>query len=354
MSLLLLSALLCLVSCQLRLIEFGPSQRKWMKQEEVLALPKAGLFNNFIDVTDYPNVDLSTAPVNADPYPNGAHHQAVVDALLPDLKIPELEAGITSLSNFLNRNYQTATGKEAAIWIHDKYLEYGSGKDYIEVEYFEHTWLQPSVITRMKGSDPTADGIIIIGSHEDTVGTTRFPGADDDASGTASVLEIFRVLTKHNFRPLRTVEFHAYAAEEAGLLGSGQIAAAYRAKNVKVWAMMQLDMTAYTRSGFTPVFGLITDYVNVSLVDYLSQLVDEYASIGWAPTACGYGCSDHASWNRFGYPSSFPFEATSGNTNPYIHTIQDSLDKLNLEHAIEFVKLGLAYIVELGLTPDKK
>jgi len=189
-----------------------------------------------------------------------------------------------------------------------------------------------------------------VGAHEDsTAGGTRAPGADDDASGTSAGLEIFRVLVENNFRPVRTVEFHAYAAEEAGLLGSAAIAAAYKAQNVKVWAMLQLDMIGYTR-GTPPIIGLVTDNVNVTLTDYVSQLIDGYCSIGWRPTTCGYGCSDHASWTRNGYPSAFPFETPFGQHNPNIHTASDTIDKLSLEHAIEFVKLGLSLVVELGST----
>jgi len=47
-----------------------------------------------------------------------------------------------------------------------------------------------------------------------------------------------------------------------------------------------------------------------------------------------------------------PFEARFSDSNPNIHSTSDLLDKLDLEHAIEFAKIGLAFVVELGLTPD--
>jgi leucyl aminopeptidase len=65
---------------------------------------------------------------------------------------------------------------------------------------------------------------------------------DDDASGLACVLEIFRVLMESSYRPKRTVQFMAYAAEEAGLLGSKDIARAYHRQGVNVVAMLQMEM----------------------------------------------------------------------------------------------------------------
>lgn len=68
----------------------------------------------------------------------------------------------------------------------------------------------------------------------------RSPGADDDGSGTVTILEIFRALVNTGFRPQRPVEFHWYSAEEAGLLGSQAIAQNYEKKGVDVLAMIQV------------------------------------------------------------------------------------------------------------------
>jgi leucyl aminopeptidase len=68
----------------------------------------------------------------------------------------------------------------------------GSRSD-ITVSLFKHSWGQPSVIARIKGAGPNADEVVIIGAHEDSTnggGSKRSPGADDDASGTSTVLEV--------------------------------------------------------------------------------------------------------------------------------------------------------------------
>ena len=60
------------------------------------------------------------------------------------------------------------------------------------------------------------------------------------ASGSSSVLEVFRVLASNGFRGSRSIEFHAYAAEEVGLLGSQAIASTYQKEGKVVAGMMQL------------------------------------------------------------------------------------------------------------------
>ncbi len=70
------------------------------------------------------------------------------------------------------------------------------------------------------------------------------PGADDDGSGTTSILEAFRVLTEKEWTPTEgAVEFHWYSAEEGGLLGSQAVARDYESREVDVKGMIQMDMT---------------------------------------------------------------------------------------------------------------
>ncbi len=59
-------------------------------------------------------------------------------------------------------------------------------------------------------------------------------------------------------------------------------------------------------------------------------------------------CSDHASWNKAGYPAAMPFEALFSDSNPYIHTGDDTVEHIDFEHALQFAKLALAYVVELS------
>lgn len=98
------------------------------------------------------------------------------------------------------------------------------------MDYFTHVFSQPSIIARFEPANKTFSApLTIIGAHQDSVNQESpllpAPGADDDGSGTVSILETFRVLAESGYIPLNgPVEFHWYAAEEAGLLGSQDVA----------------------------------------------------------------------------------------------------------------------------------
>jgi len=81
------------------------------------------------------------------------------------------------------------------------------------------------------------------------------------------------------------------------------------------------------------------------------QLVDLYLDIPYVKTQCGYACSDHASWGKAGYPSSFTIESTFENSNKNIHSEYDRIDiseEFSFTHMLEFSKLAAAFAIELG------
>jgi bacterial leucyl aminopeptidase len=158
-------------------------------------------------------------------------------------------------------------------------------------------------------------------------------------------LEAFTILAKYSdYVPKKTIEWHVYAAEELGLLGSREIANEYKSNGAKVFAMMQLDMTGYNPSQINKI-GLVTNGVDPNLNVFIRKLVNEYLKIGFVDRTLFGGSSDHASWRSAGYSACFPFEAR---TNPHIHTARDTIDKLDFKNGIEWVKLGVSFLVELS------
>jgi len=177
------------------------------------------------------------------------------------------------------------------------------------------------------------------------------PGADDDGSGTVTILESYRALIAAGFHPERTVEFHWYSAEEGGLLGSQAIAKDYEARGINVLAMSQFDMTAWVKKGTKEEVGVIGDFVDNGLTEFNKLLVETYLDIPYVNTKCGYACSDHASWGKAGYPSIFTIESTFENSNHHIHSADDRIDisdEFSFSHMLEFSKLAVAFAVELG------
>ena len=296
---------------------------------------------------------------------------ATVDTWLPQVQVANIYATISTLSDFYTRYYTTVNGKNAALWIRDSWQALANGRSDVQVELFttcSSCSTQPSVILTVQGSD-LADEVVVVGAHLDSVnwedgGThtaRRAPGADDDASGIATISEIIRIALAGNWKPRRTVQFHGYAAEEVGLYGSKAIASQYVSQNVNVVGMLQLDMTNY-RTTAVHDMQIISDQSNLALLAYFKQLFDAYlVPLGMVrrDVKCGYGCSDHAAWTAAGHPAGMVFEAGRIPTSPtdmadfpYIHTATDTLANMNdsAEHSVKFAQFGLAFIGELAKT----
>ena len=182
------------------------------------------------------------------------------------------------------------------------------------------------------------------------------PGADDDGSGTVTILEAFRVLLSApelaNGSAPNTLEFHWYSAEEGGLLGSQAIFSTYEQNSRDVKAMLQQDMTGYTKgtlaAGKPEAVGVITDFVDPRLTDFIKKVVETYCEVPYVETKCGYACSDHASASKAGYPSAFVIESEFGDSDKKIHTTEDKIQELDFAHMEQHARLTAGFGYELA------
>jgi leucyl aminopeptidase len=206
----------------------------------------------------------------------------------------------------------------------------------------------------------------VLGAHLDSINASNrndpnqlAPGADDDASGIATLTETLRIALSEGWRPRRTVKFMGYAAEEVGLRGSNAIAQSFRSSGVNVVGVLQVDMTNY-KSGAVPDMKLISDYSNADLKNFFVTLFDTYLAprgLTRGSEACGYACSDHASWTNAGYPAAMMFEAGSPSGSfPYIHTTNDTLATMgeSAQHSVKFAQFALAYLAETAKTAQTR
>jgi bacterial leucyl aminopeptidase len=225
-----------------------------------------------------------------------------------------------------------------------------AGLNDVTVETIDHvSTKQKSIRVTFPGTTRPSE-ILALGAHFDSINhwdPSKAPGADDDGSGSANLLEVFRVLLSQP-RTERTLELYWYAGEESGLLGSAEIAKNYKAQNKNVIAVMQLDMTLFPGAGSGKI-GLINDFTSPWLNSVITALNDTYVNATILDDECGYACSDHASWHRQGFPAATPFEATSSLMNKNLHTTKDVIDtRSDFEHSLLFSKLAMAYFLELG------
>ena len=273
-----------------------------------------------------------------------------VNAVLPELQADRILGTIGELSAMQNRYYQSASGAAASTWLRDRWRTFSNRTD-VTIELFDHGYAQHSVILTIPGTT-LANEVVVIGGHLDSIATggtaSNAPGADDDASGIATLTEITRVLLAADFRPARTIKVMAYAAEEVGLRGSQGIVRDFVKRGVNVVGVLQLDMTNY--QGSDKDIWLMKDFTSTAQNTFLTQLIDTYVGATWGLDACGYACSDHASWYRAGVPASMPFESRMRQRNRSIHTREDTLERSgnNAAHALKFARLGAAFALEIG------
>ncbi|HAU1151982.1 TPA: M20/M25/M40 family metallo-hydrolase [Legionella pneumophila] len=286
------------------------------------------------------------SPANSYPI----NHEAQVRDLFEQIDPAKIWQTNQHLTSYINRSAKSRTGVDAAQWFKQQFdtLAQDYGRKDVD-SYFVKTgnkYIQPSVVTVI-GKDKPGEAIVV-GAHIDTL-DGNMPGADDDSSGISVELEMARVLFSSDLDLNRPVYFIAYAAEERGLIGSGYVVQDFLQKNIPVKAVMQLDQAGYRANAKDQTIWLLKDYVDKGLTEFTAQLLTRYVKIPVGYTKCGYACSDHVNWTYEGFKTTYPSATTLDDDNPYVHTSDDTLDILNLEHMVNFTKLGLAFIAELGL-----
>lgn len=199
-----------------------------------------------------------------------------------------------------------------------------------------------NVIGTLEGTHPE-QGIVYIGGHYDSV--SAGPGANDDASGVAAMLEAARVLATKGHRTKATLKFIAFGSEETGLDGSyNYVDANFDEVSTKGIGMINLDMIAV---GDTLQIGNI-GYLGgggPELRDYTRGKAGIWG-LAWTPFTAGEN-SDHTYFEQAGVPAVF----LNQSPDPYYHTSQDTLDKISLTKLEENGELATATMYDWAKNP---
>ncbi len=231
-----------------------------------------------------------------------------------------------------------------------------------------------NLVAELRGT-VTSNNIFVVGGHYDTVEDS--PGADDNASAVAGMLEIARVLAKTSL--VTTVQFVAFDNEEKELLGSGLYVQSLKDQGKEVIGMISLEMIAYTCGNCQIPFSDIKDCLNVqpegiATGDFIGivgnthskHMISDFrnAAENYVPAlkfvsaeVAGNGScfastrrSDHASFWDLNYPA-IMITDTANFRNPNYHKETDTLDTLDLEFATQVVKATLATVISTANTP---
>lgn len=257
----------------------------------------------------------------------------------------------------------------AAEYIYNKFKSYG-----LEAEYddFQHEVLTQgkyqmrNVIATLPGKGENSQKVFIISSHYDSIASRSTnwqldwkkmpaPGADDNATATAAVLEAARILSKYDFDS--TIRFVTFSGEELGLHGSKHYASMILENNEEIAGILNFDMIAYDPD--TPDMDIIANLGSEWLAEAMLSVQKKY-NLG--PLVLNkivnpeMVYSDHAAFWQNGFHAILGIESSdleSPEFNPYIHSEKDTIEKLNFDMMANMCQITMATLASLADPVDE-
>jgi len=284
-------------------------------------------------------------PVRFDPPP-----------VLPDPLIQQMVAAVApdSVLSYVRRlqryrtRYSTSDScRAAAEWIRQKFLAYGCDSVFFQYHTSGHA---PNVIAIKYGTSSQRNPYAIICGHFDSYAATNAPGADDNASGTAAVIEAARVTQGYQF--IYDLRFIAFSGEEFGLYGSEYYAAQARADGDSILGVLNFDMIGYVDVApeNLDVLGKISNPPCEPFVNWFTAVADTYATLPvYKRMVNDNQNSDHGPFWNNGYLAFCGIE-DFWPVNPYYHTPGDSIGAgyNNNEFCTQVTRAGVAALATLG------
>ncbi|UCF07902.1 MAG: M20/M25/M40 family metallo-hydrolase [Thermoplasmata archaeon] len=282
--------------------------------------------------------------------PDPTEFNPTIQEIINKVTEQDVEKYITDLQNFETRYVYTTRCNLSAQYIYDEFRNYSALS--VESDYFTYnSYVVRNVIATLPGMNESDSTVYVVGGHYDSTSNDRWnnaPGADDDASGAAVALEAAKILSQYRFNS--TIIFAAWTAEEVGLVGSERWAQNAAKNEMDIGAYLNFDMIGYDPDGKMGLdLGFNTE--SIWITDEMISINENY-SIGLnITTGQGSGASDHASFWRWGYPAVECIEHVFN--TPNYHTVNDTVDKLNMEFDKKVTQLGLATLAKFAgvLTP---
>ncbi|MBK8883221.1 MAG: M20/M25/M40 family metallo-hydrolase [Bacteroidales bacterium] len=281
--------------------------------------------------------------------------ESITRKLTNDISADSLQSYVSWLEGMGTRFTLADNHRDVALQIQKKFKMLGYSncrldsfmldRVYEDIRYQQ--W-QYNVIATLEGIE-SPDSICIAGAHYDDnlISGDPFavaPGANDNASGVAAVIELARVFMKGNFSPRNSIEFIAFGAEELGLYGSKAYAAEAAGNSKKIKLMLNNDMIAYEPLT-TPSSWIvdIKDYDNShDLRQEAERMCTKFTSLEYKNDNTYNRQSDSYPFFEHGYKALFFFSNTM---DPLYHSLNDRSVNCNFAYCREIVKVSCALLV---------
>lgn len=225
-----------------------------------------------------------------------------------------------------------------------------------EVDITAKDVIARNVVGFLPGKGALAEEYVVVGAHYDHVGmggagslapgtVAIHNGADDNGSGTTTLLEVARHLSLDKSESRRGIIFIAFSGEEKGLLGSKHYVRSPRWPLEKTVTMVNMDMVGRLTDGGLTVYGTGT----AEGFDPLMDKLNETSKFKLDKQAAGFGPSDHSSFYEFNIPV---FHFFTGLHNDY-HRPSDDFDKINFEGMQQIADMVDRLVIDLATRPER-
>lgn len=264
---------------------------------------------------------------------------------------------IQTLQDFGTRFMMDPNRKEIATWIMDKFISFGltevrldSITCYTHVDappYFVYdttTW-QYNVEAKITGSVYPSCELVMMAHYDDCVSYSdpmaAAPGADDNASGVAALLECARVIAETGYQPRKSFIFLATAAEELMLMsesGAMHYAQEAAAAGRDLSMVLNNDMISWNDSTWS--IRLINDVNSQITNDLVIHVINAYTTLDWTfDSMLTY--ADLSYFLNEGYEGIYFMESVQNGFTPFYHTVYDLVENIDTAYLAEITRLNL-------------
>ncbi len=278
-----------------------------------------------------------------------------IEALVAKVEQSRINEWISDLVNFSTRHTLSPQNIEVAQWLQSQFKALG----YNDVVFhdFTHSGVTCHNVICTKPGNPDPDKNLIVCAHYDSRMsdsgdfTSAAPGANDNASGVATLLEIARILLTINTK--YSIRFVGFSGEEQGLIGSAAYASFLNASGVQIQLLINLDMIGHPENPADPTIIIERDIGNdVAANDapshnFAMQMVQAAADYTKIKTSLGpIYSSDYMPFEHFGYVCIGAYDGADA--LPFYHTVNDTLDKVDMSFCAEVTRMVLATVLTVA------
>jgi len=269
-----------------------------------------------------------------------------------------LNRTVQDMQNFESRLCTKTIGqnRKVAQYLADRLKVYGienahidsfyvSGYNWLAGEYAQYMYNVLGTLQGTGGSDST----VIIGAHLDAISyddawilTANAPGADDNATGCAVMIEMARVMYEKNIKPFHNIDFMAYDAEEIGLLGAHYDAEKRSTANDNIIVMLNNDMVGNQPKDEIWKVSLRWYTNSLDITEKAEQALNTYTTvIPVRSNASNSTGSDSYAYFMKNYKVNFAIEQYF---SPHYHSEYDLTENLNFEYCREIAKMNFVLL----------